>query len=65
MAPNVMAHIGSIIARISPDIARHYTRAPRHELRCPYWNRAEPTDCTCSCRPVIDLLLHIIARKTT
>jgi len=56
-------HIGAIIARMSADVARGQARWLRHDPECPYWPRLTPTDCACSARPVIDLLLHIAHRK--
>lgn len=64
MAPNEMPeHIGSIIARMSADVARGQARWLQHERTCPYWDRIDPLACTCSTRAVIDLLLYIAQRK--
>ena len=58
-----MRHIGDLIAAVSAELCLKYAMAARHDLKCPYWDRIEPTDCDCRCRPMIDLLLHIAARK--
>jgi hypothetical protein len=59
----MIEHIGTIIARVGADIAAKQARWLQHDYGCPCWNKVVPTDCNCSARPVIDLLLTIAQRK--
>ncbi len=60
----MMEHIGQIIARIEPDLARGQAKQFRHNDHCPFWDRIDPLACTCETRPLIDLLLLIADRGT-
>jgi hypothetical protein len=58
-----MTHIGDIIAGMTEDVARQQARWLKHDQGCGFWNRIDPTSCSCSARSVVDLLLYIAARK--
>ena len=58
-----MEHIAPIIERVTAELAERQTRRLSHDLKCPYWERIDPHACSCSSRPVVDLLLAIAQRR--